>query len=180
VDLKFDWYQNANTAYVSYKANSPESASQVEVVFSEHSYELKLDGKSLAVVELINPIIPDQSSKSAVVKKLEIKLAKKDVGANWMGLEKGGKQSLMAASASVPQTSGPPSYPSSKRKDFNYDKLDKQMQKELDAEKPEGEGALNSMFQQIYANSTEETRRAMIKSYQTSGGTVLSTNWDEV
>ena len=26
----------------------------------------------------------------------------------------------------------------------------------------------------------EDTRRAMVKSYQTSGGTVLSTNWDEV
>ena len=26
----------------------------------------------------------------------------------------------------------------------------------------------------------EDTRRAMIKSYQTSGGTVLSTNWKEV
>ena len=26
----------------------------------------------------------------------------------------------------------------------------------------------------------EDTRRAMMKSFQTSGGTVLSTNWDEV
>lgn len=28
--------------------------------------------------------------------------------------------------------------------------------------------------------SLKDTRRAMIKSYQTSGGTVLSTNWKEV
>jgi len=35
-------------------------------------------------------------------------------------------------------------------------------------------------LQQIYGNATDETRRAMVKSFQTSGGTVLSTNWDEV
>lgn len=39
---------------------------------------------------------------------------------------------------------------------------------------------MNSLFKQIYERADENTRRAMIKSYQTSGGTVLSTNWEEV
>lgn len=66
------------------------------------------------------------------------------------------------------------SRPSEKKKD--WDKITK----ELDEDKPEGEQALNQMFQQIYANGNEDTRRAMMKSFQTSGGTVLSTNWNEV
>lgn len=39
---------------------------------------------------------------------------------------------------------------------------------------------MNALFKQIYDKANPDTRRAMMKSYQTSGGTVLSTNWDEV
>ena len=37
-----------------------------------------------------------------------------------------------------------------------------------------------SFFQQMYANADEDTKRAMMKSYSESGGTTLSTNWEEV
>ncbi|KAI9716166.1 MAG: hypothetical protein M1828_000449 [Chrysothrix sp. TS-e1954] len=39
---------------------------------------------------------------------------------------------------------------------------------------------VNGFFKKLYAGASDETRRAMMKSYQESGGTALSTNWDEV
>jgi suppressor of G2 allele of SKP1 len=43
-----------------------------------------------------------------------------------------------------------------------------------------GDSTLNSFFQKIFADADEDTKKAMMKSYQESGGTTLSTNWDEV
>jgi suppressor of G2 allele of SKP1 len=62
----------------------------------------------------------------------------------------------------------------------DWDKVEKDLKDEEKNEKPTGDNAMNKFFEQIYSNADEETRRAMIKSYQTSGGTVLSCNWDEV
>lgn len=44
----------------------------------------------------------------------------------------------------------------------------------------QGEQALQALFQKIYGDSSDEVRKAMNKSYFESGGTVLSTNWQEV
>jgi len=43
-----------------------------------------------------------------------------------------------------------------------------------------GDVALNLMFQKLYEGATDEQRRAMIKSYQESNGTSLSTDWASV
>lgn len=43
-----------------------------------------------------------------------------------------------------------------------------------------GDNTVNGFFQKIFADADEDTKRAMMKSYSESGGTTLSTNWEEV
>jgi suppressor of G2 allele of SKP1 len=83
-----------------------------------------------------------------------------------------------AAAKQVPEVDTAKPRPYASTKDWNA--IEKNVVKEEENEKPEGDEAMNKLFQQIYSSADEETRRAMIKSYQTSGGTVLSTNWNEV
>jgi len=70
------------------------------------------------------------------------------------------------------------SRPYASHKDWNA--IERNLKEEEENEKPQGDEALNKLFKEIYGKGDEATRRAMIKSYQTSGGTVLSTNWNEV
>ncbi len=71
-------------------------------------------------------------------------------------------------------------YPSSSAKYHDWDKLAKNIETEEKSEKKEGDAALNELFQKIYADASDETKRAMNKSFQESGGTVLSTNWKDI
>ena len=43
-----------------------------------------------------------------------------------------------------------------------------------------GDTAVNSFFQKLFANADDDTKKAMMKSFQESGGTTRSTNWADV
>eukprot|EP00415_Alexandrium_ostenfeldii_P001840 UN1840 len=103
--------------------------------------------------------------------KVELSLAKKSVGLQWRDLEK---------HEEVAYTPDQPSYPTSSKQKRDWGQIDKDIEGELRNEKPAGDEALNKLFKEIYDRADDETRRAMNKSFQTSGGTVLSTNWGEV
>lgn len=70
----------------------------------------------------------------------------------------------------------PPKYPSSAKKPVDANSIGINEKEE----EPTGEAAINALFQKIYANADEDTRRAMMKSFVESKGTVLNTNWSEV
>lgn len=150
------------------------------------------DGALLFDKVLYEEVLPEHCKTRFLPSKLEVTLTKKSP-ADWPELEC--KPGAMVSTAGQERATVPPAKiavksktvsepptklarPYSTNKDWG--EVEKHMQKDLDADKPEGEEALNSLFKQIYGKGDEDTRRAMIKSFQTSGGTVLSTNWGEV
>ena len=124
------------------------------------------------IVHLAHSIISGDSSYTQTDKKVELKLKKQEVGIVW--------DVLSREQAQEKPKDSQPSYPSSNPKKKNWEEVDKNCKKDLALDKSEENDAMNSLLKKIYEGADEETKRAMIKSYQTSNGTVLSTSWGDV
>ncbi|KAK1326144.1 hypothetical protein QJS10_CPA01g02268 [Acorus calamus] len=128
---------------------------------------------------LFGKIVPEKCRYQVLPSKIEIRLLKAE-SLTWTSLEfskdKVVPQKIIASSGAKAQK---PAYPSSKPK-VDWDKLEAQVKKEEKEEKLDGDAALNKLFRGIYQDADEDTRRAMLKSFIESNGTVLSTNWKEV
>ncbi|PVD35009.1 hypothetical protein C0Q70_06290 [Pomacea canaliculata] len=173
---RYDWYQTQTHVIVTVLQKNVKKEDLI-ITVEETSLSLKIrceDGEINLDFHLAHPIIPDQTvTKSwhlrfAFFKKkifqIEIKL-KKAEGLQWTNLE---------------DAEAVKRYPSSSHFTRNWDKIEKEVKEEEKTEKLEGDAALNKLFQQIYADGSDEVKKAMMKSFTESGGTVLSTNWSEV
>lgn len=136
---------------------------QLSVVFTGGTHEgTRLDLTLYGAVEV--------AGVRVLATKVEITLHKK-VPAQWPTLEQSGAPAVPAvpvAPAAAPQEAPP-------RPRSKWDAL------QVDDEEPvSGEAELNAFFKKLYADADDDTRRAMVKSFQESNGTSLSTNWAEV
>eukprot|EP00047_Mylnosiga_fluctuans_P003820 m.231133 g.231133 ORF g.231133 m.231133 type:complete len:306 (+) comp12168_c0_seq1:18-935(+) len=172
---KYDWYQTDKTVVVSVLMKNVKQE-QIKVQFEDHSFsvDIALDGSSNYNLDLdvFGPILPAESTFKALATKVEIKLAKRDP-VRWPKLEGDG-------TVTVPLPKMVSADEIAVKKPKNWDKLIDDEMKKQGEDKPEGDEALNALFKSIYSNASEETRRAMNKSFVESNGTVLSTNWSEV
>ncbi|OSX67541.1 hypothetical protein POSPLADRAFT_1176403 [Postia placenta MAD-698-R-SB12] len=156
---------------------------QVSVKFQPRSLTYEHGDKILALEPLKGQIDPDRCEYTVGKFKVEIRLAKRASG-RW-GTLVGDSPDPPATLAPVP-TSSAPTTSQPRKKQKNWDALTKEILSSDKAANPDedpnvgGDAAVNDFFQKLYADADEDTRRAMLKSYQESGGTTLSTNWDEV
>lgn len=166
----YTWYQSESHIYIVLNVKA-RNLDETKIDISENSVCASVNtiaGAEFRIdLQLSRNIVSTESSFNVLQNKIEITL-KKESNVNWTELE---PQKVVDVK---------PSYPSSNKFKRDWNKIDKEIDQELKKHKPEGDEALQELFKQIYGNADEDTRRAMIKSFQTSGGTVLSTNWDEV
>ncbi|KAL1926690.1 hypothetical protein VTP01DRAFT_5585 [Rhizomucor pusillus] len=172
VRARHEWFQNDSFVTVEvFIKNVKQENVTVDFTDRELSLTIKMptaSDYSLELDPLAHEIVPKESSFKVLSTKIEIKLKKKTEGIKWGTLE--GEDVVPASMA--------PASVSSARKPKDWNALVRDIEK--DQEKPEGEAALNALFQQIYSNADDDTKRAMMKSFVESNGTCLSTNWAEV
>jgi len=170
--VRHSFYQTADTITISFYVRDRQKK-DVDIEIREDALEVNIelgDGACYVYdVALHAKVDPKECHQSINKANVEVRLKKEKPG-QWPSIEKAGIY------APADPNDVKHVYPSSSRVKKDWDKI----AASVADEKLEGEQALNKVFKDIYSGGSEEQRRAMIKSFTESGGTVLSTNWDEV
>lgn len=163
MSVRHDYYQTDDKVVITVTLKKAEEKNY-KCTIDENSVLLTADNYELRL-ELAHPVDPAKSTHKASAYKVEIFLFKATFG-RWDALERKLEDKPAEPVAAVVK----------KKKPEDWEKLTK----EIADDKAEGEQAVNELFKKIYEGASEEQRKAMNKSFSESGGTVLSTNWDEV
>uniref|UniRef100_A0A1B0AB01 SGS domain-containing protein n=1 Tax=Glossina pallidipes TaxID=7398 RepID=A0A1B0AB01_GLOPL len=164
MSVRHDWYQSDAKVVVTVLLKNAKEKNYKVTIEPQH-FNMTADGYELDL-RLYAPINVERSSYKDYPSKVEITLAKQE-GIRWESLE---TKTVTAAPALI----APP--PIHKK---NWDSLAKEVEKK-EEEEAQSEEALQRLFKKIYSSSSPEVQKAMNKSFSESGGTVLSTNWNEV
>ena len=181
--IKYQYYQTSSHVTITLLAQQiKEEDCTIDIREKTLVVKVRKNDTEMTVIsgELYDPVVVEDCKVKHYNSNVDIKLKKKEQF-NWNELLKGdliGEKKIIPPTRRPVQSTTSTATPYASQRDWN--RLEKEMEAELEKDKPEGEEALNKLFAEIYGKATPETRRAMNKSFQTSGGTVLSTNWGDV
>jgi len=175
--VRHEWYQtNTHIIITIFAKNVQKSDCTIDLQEKSMSASIKLSDASEFQLnfDLFDKIVPSQSTTTYMSTKIEIKL-KKANQFRWKDLEGTGEN--IPTPVQQPQTTNSTNSQASVTSAYTTKKNWDKIAKDVAEEKLEGEESLNKLFQDIYGNGSDEQKRAMMKSFLESGGTVLSTNW---
>ena len=208
--IRFDWYQSFDTVTVTLLAKGvPEKQASVKIGPTSVEMTFPLPSGSdfdFTLDPLYSDIDPNASTSKIMSTKVEFQLKKVTPGVKWASLE--GKEEIPSNAeygdglkqenpTAKPSSSGPAYPTSSKTGPKNWDKLaddltttkKKKEGEDEEEEEDDDDGPVlddeegdpvNGFFKKLFKDADPDTKRAMMKSYQESNGTALSTNWAEV
>jgi suppressor of G2 allele of SKP1 len=205
--IRHEWYQTHDTVVVTLFAKGvPKDKATIDVQKRSLTISFPLPTGSdfeFTLDPLFAEIDESASTAKIMSTKVEFSLKKVTPGQKWSSIE--GTETVANGSreskgdpeikrAVLDNPSSGPSYPtSSKSGPKNWDKVASDLTKKPKKDQADGEGEgddglgddfegdpVNGFFQQLFKGADPDTRRAMMKSYQESNGTALSTNWAEV
>ena len=162
----YSFEQDDETVVVRPKSKAVKSAESVNVSFFPAQFKLSfttVEDKVFSLdLDLFAEIVPERSAHLLENDQVVLRLHKKDQGRSWDFLEE---------QLSVENQGANKAHLTHTQKRWNQ--ICTEFEEDLERNKlGDGDPAMN-LFKQIYANANEDTRRAMMKSYLESGGTVL-------
>ncbi|KAL2067537.1 hypothetical protein VTL71DRAFT_1962 [Oculimacula yallundae] len=185
--VRTEWYQSTATVTIEVFAKGiPKENAEVKITEGslDVSFPIASSNSSYdyTLTPLFSKIDASKSTFRITPHKIEIILHKSLPGLKWSSLE--GTEPISSTDTSeepaakipdsVLKAEKAPSYPtSSKNGPKNWDTV-------LSDEKEEEGEEVDDFFKKLYKDADPDTKRAMMKSYQESNGTSLSTVWSDV
>eukprot|EP01112_Ceratiomyxa_fruticulosa_P009119 TRINITY_DN2379_c0_g1_i4.p1 TRINITY_DN2379_c0_g1~~TRINITY_DN2379_c0_g1_i4.p1 ORF type:complete len:932 (-),score=227.25 TRINITY_DN2379_c0_g1_i4:192-2987(-) len=177
--IRHEWYQNNTHVFVSIFAKGVKK-DQLNVDISEESLSVNIkliSGKEYVLdLELCDSVEVPQCTYEILSTKIEIKL-KKTRQVKWDTLESTVPKEEKDKDGKKPNIRPWDAPTETKPAQKNWEKIvtESAGTEGLDDRDPQAK-----FWQDLFADASEEERRAIMKSYTESGGTVLNMNWGEV
>lgn len=184
--IREEWYQSNQTVSITVFAKGvPKDKAEVVIAEGELEVHFPTSGSSsydYTVSPLFAKIDPSKSSFRVTPHKIEITLHKVAQGLKWATItgtepiipSEPTSSSATALSSAIKVEEKAPVYPTSSRTGpKNWDSIG-------NTSKDDEETGVDDFFKVLYKNADDDTKKAMMKSYQESNGTSLSTDWSSV
>eukprot|EP00760_Papus_ankaliazontas_P016946 PhM_4_TR16957/c0_g1_i1/m.74455/K12795/SUGT1, SGT1; suppressor of G2 allele of SKP1 len=170
--VRHEFFQTlSNVTLTFYIKNCADSDVTASVQAEGRELHIKIKDHDMTIGPLYGRV---ESDLKITVKSMKIEVVMtKTESMNWGGLLAGATGNVTSAAPVAAPTTATVT---AKRhvKDWSKEKI------EDEDDKLDGDQALQACFRNIYSQASDEARMAMMKSFQESGGTVLSTNWQDV
>ncbi|KAK5984438.1 Suppressor of G2 allele of SKP1 [Trichostrongylus colubriformis] len=159
---RYDWFQTDSCVTITILKKGV-ALNNCRVAFNDNNIKV-FDGNDVIFETTLARTVDEKNfTVTCTPSKVEVRMPKATPG-HW---------SMLGASPAVPVPTEP--HPTK-----NWEAIERTVVQEEENEDLEGDAAVNRLFKKLYSEASDDVKKAMIKSYQESGGTVLSTNWEEI